>query len=94
MPRPIGKRLNKEWSVGADQALYRQDGRWCHILERFPAALFDENGYLLFGTKEEYETCKALRIGKELNIPCGISAVRGYVKVREVGGTLAIQLPF
>src|SRR5580692_1594148 len=37
--RPSGKRLNEEWKVGALHALYRKDGTWYNLLERFPGAL-------------------------------------------------------
>jgi hypothetical protein len=48
-----GRALNQEWSVGAQHALYHRKGIWFHLLERFPGALFDENGYVLFETKEQ-----------------------------------------
>jgi 5-methylcytosine-specific restriction protein A len=82
--RPVqltGKRLNQEWEVGAQHALYHRDGCWYNNLERFPGALFDPDGYILFETEDEYQASLDLNIGKETNVPNGISAILGYVRV-------------
>ena len=81
MARKIGEKLNEKWGVGATHALYSERGTWFHVLERFPGALFDAHGYVVFRTKHDYETCPQLRRGKELNVRDGISALPGYVKV-------------
>ena len=73
-----GRDLNEQYDVGAQHALYSKGGTWYHLLERFPAALFDANGYVVFGTRREYESCSHLRITQELNIPAGISSIAGY----------------
>lgn len=78
---PTGKQLNQEWKVNARHALYREDGRWYHLLEQFPGALFDAYGYIVFKTREEYENCTYLSIGNEINIRDGISSIPGYVRV-------------
>jgi len=49
-------RLNDAWGVGAVQARYNDDGHWYATLERFPAALFDAHGYVLFGTEKGYQS--------------------------------------
>ena len=82
MPQPIGRMLNKEWKVHALHALYRKNGKWYHHLRRFPGALFDECGYVVFETKEIYEECTGLHHGVELNVPKGIQNIAGYVRVR------------
>jgi predicted HNH restriction endonuclease len=77
-------RLNESWGVGAAQVRYSDDGHWYAALERFPAALFDAHGYLLFATEAEYRASPHLRIGKQINVRRpGISAVPGYVRVGE-----------
>ena len=76
-----GKLLNEKWGVGAKHALYREDGKWYMPLERFPGALFDPFGYVLFETKDQYENCPALHIGMRVNVPEGISSIPSY-KVR------------
>jgi hypothetical protein len=79
--RTIGRELNDRWNVGAQQARYRKNGTWFHVLDRFPGALFDENGYILFQTQEDYESCQFLQKGKELGVPHGIASIPGYVRV-------------
>ena len=46
-----GAMLNHKWGVNAKHALYRDDGRWYHVLEKFPGALFDSHGYVFFKPK-------------------------------------------
>jgi 5-methylcytosine-specific restriction protein A len=77
-----GKELNVEWKVGAQHALYHHSGNWYHVLERFPGAFFDKNGYVLFHSKRHFESCEDLRIGKHVTVPEGISQLREYVPVR------------
>ena len=78
-----GAYLNKLWSVGAAHALYIHDGHWHHPLKRFPGALFDKHGYLLFATEQDFHdfiTSIHQHIGKDFAIrPPGISAIPGYV---------------
>jgi hypothetical protein len=77
-----GQQLNDEWSVGARHALYHADGHWYENLERFPAALFDPHGYVVFKTAEEFNKSPYLKIGKKTNVPGGISRLPGYVRKR------------
>lgn len=73
--------LNRDWGVGAVQVRYRETGNWYATLTRFPAALFDANGYVLFATEEEYRTSPHIRIGKQIGVnKPGISAIPGYVR--------------
>jgi hypothetical protein len=82
MPRITGEELNKLWHVGARQSFYRKTGDWFMCLERFPGALFDENGYIRFDTKQQYESCRQLHIGKRLTVRGGIAAIPGYVRIK------------
>lgn len=72
--------------MGAQHALYRRDGTWYHVLERFPGALFDEHGYILFETEQDYKRCPGLLIGDKAknwaNAPNGITNLPGYIRVR------------
>lgn len=82
-----GRYLNDLWAVGALHALYNREGTWYNNLERFPGALFDPDGYVLFKTRDEYRQCSYLNIGKETNVPKGIHSIPGYVrKKREING--------
>jgi hypothetical protein len=82
-----GKQLNQKWKVGARHALYNTEGRFFMMLERFPGALFDPNGYLLFPTKEDFESfCqrRGVSAGKRLNVDGGIASHPAYIRVRPV----------
>ncbi len=80
--RTDGAYLNDLWGVKAAHALYIHDGHWYHQLRRFPGALFDRNGYILFATEKEYRANPHLSIGKQISIrKPGISAIPGYVRV-------------
>jgi hypothetical protein len=82
-------RLNEAWGVHAAQSRYSDDGHWYATLSRFPAALFDANGYLLFPTETDYRTSPYIRIGKQISVPKpGISAIPGYVRMTESGLSL------
>jgi hypothetical protein len=80
--RITGRLLNREWRIGALHVLYREDGRWDHRLDRFPGAFCDSRGYVLFRTKHEFLGCRHLSIGEEVNVPNGISALPGYIRMR------------
>jgi hypothetical protein len=49
-----GERLNREWGVNAEHALYNEVGLGFEKLSNFPGALFDKKGFVLFQTEEEY----------------------------------------
>lgn len=77
-----GDALNEEWGVGARHALYHKDGTFYMPLERFPGAYFDYHGYIVFRTREDYEKCRHLDVGKRVNAHGGICIIPGYVKKR------------
>lgn len=77
-----GRALNARWSIGAIHALYHKDGTWFNRLARFPGALCDRDGYVLFPTETAYVNCAALRIGKQTNAQGSIKAIPGYVRMR------------
>jgi hypothetical protein len=82
--RDKAARLNETWGVGAAQVRYSDDGHWYATLERFPAALFDAHGYVVFETEEEYRSSPHLRIGKQISVPRpGIAGVPGYVRIAD-----------
>ena len=63
MKRITGEYLNCKWQIGARQSRYREDGLFYMPLQRFPGALCDHNGYVLFETEEEYMNCPQLQRG-------------------------------
>lgn len=82
--RITGRQLNEQWKVGARHALYRKDGTWYHVLARFPGALFDAHGYILFESKSALLCCPGILIGESknwINFSTGIANAPGYVRV-------------
>ena len=85
MIKITARTLCVEWNVKVQHALYREDGTWYHILRRFPGALFDARGYIMFGSEEEYRKCPGALFGVEknwMNVPAGISSLPKYHKVK------------
>src|SRR5260370_42522007 len=86
MPRSKGRELNEKWDVGARHALYRESGDWYHVPRRFPAALFDAHGYVLFETEGVLETdeiSRSQQAGKDWPPlrKTGISSLVNYVRM-------------
>ena len=80
-----GRVLNGKWNVNARHALYSYEGNWYNNLTKFTGALFDPYGYILFPTKEDYQTCNYLSIAQETNVQGkrGISSIPGYKRMTE-----------
>jgi hypothetical protein len=78
--RVTGRLLNKKWGVQAEHALYHREGTFYENLSRFPGALFDSSGYVVFESEAEYRASTHLRVGEKLNVPGGISSIPGYVE--------------
>jgi HNH endonuclease len=70
--------LAREWNLDVRHALYRKTGDWYHQLERFPGALLDEYGYVVFETEDAYRSCPELKINQDVGVPGGISKIPGY----------------
>lgn len=76
-----GRTLNKKWKVGVKHGLYRVTGDWYHKLNKFPGALFDTYGYVIFETEKEFDSSKYLQIKNDVHVPTGISTIPNYVQV-------------
>ena len=79
--RFTARRLIKEWNIGVQFGYYHHKGTWFHVLERFPGALIDDMGYIIFKTKIDYYNCPNLSIGIHTNVLGGISNIPGYILV-------------
>lgn len=81
--RNMAGTLAREWNVKADQIRYSEWGNFYGPLERFPAALFDKNGYVFFQTAAELDDWVDKNLGvyrtKKINIKAGISSLPGYI---------------
>src|ERR1044072_1205256 len=74
-----GRTLNRLLNLGAQHALYREDGGWDHHLESFPGVLFDRSGYVIFHNQSDYLTHPELNHGQDLHITLGISSMKEYI---------------
>jgi len=90
--RISGKILNEQWKIGARHVLYNHNGIWYHQLRRFPGALCDSQGYVLFQTKDDFLKCSFLRINKDVACRVGIQQIPGYVYC-EVQPAIDVALP-
>ena len=63
-----GARLQRLWGIPAEQVRYHCEGRFYMPLGRFPGALCDPNGYVLFPTPADYAACARLSVGARLNV--------------------------
>ena len=91
--RDKAARLMAAWNEPVAQARYSDDGHWYAPLSRFPAALVDANGYLLFESEHEYKSSPHLAIGKQISVrKPGISAVPGYVRMQALDEVPSVDL--
>jgi len=76
--RITGTILKDRWQIPVRQARYREDGKWYHHLCEFPAALCDENGYVVFESEEAYVECPWLHHAQDLHVDGGIKSMPRY----------------
>lgn len=88
-----GAILSRRWNVSVKHALFSETGNWYHHLKKFPGALFDSKGYLLFETKEDYLACPSLNIKQDIWVPRGISSATAYVQVVIDGSEYVSPIP-
>ena len=92
MSRPrsdSGRRVNRVWRVNARHALFHWEGIGYERLERFPGALFDPNGDLLFQSEAEFVHCPYLAITQKVRAPVlslAVSAVSQQPLSRVLNG--------
>lgn len=78
--RVSGRILAKRWNLDVAHALYRKSGDWYHRLERFPGALLDDDGYVVFATEHSFRHCPQLHIRQDVHVPGGIKPIPGYTR--------------
>ena len=81
--RVYGRDLSRKYGIGAKQSRYRETGDFYECLTKFPEALWDPDGYVLFETKEHYSRSPYLQIGAKLHVPGGIAAMPSYRRAKE-----------
>ncbi len=75
------KELAIRWGLNVRHALYRATGNWYHRLKKFPGALLDADGYVIFESSQAFEECPQLQVRKQVSAPKGIKAIPSYVYV-------------
>ena len=81
-PMANGRELISRWKLDVQQARFHRDGHYFEHLTKFPAALCDPNGYVIFADETEYRMCPYLKLGQQVNVDLpGISVMPNYLKV-------------
>jgi len=84
MPSRIAAELAARWNIqvadGPGAIHYSRDGNWYHPITRFPGALLDSMGYVVFASERAWRDCPYLRIGRkgDVGVPGGIRGIPGY----------------
>jgi hypothetical protein len=73
-----GDQLISRWRIPARQARFHRDGCSYELLTRFPAALCDRKGFIVFETEDDLRACMGIRIGKQVHVRGGIASLPGY----------------
>jgi len=82
-PLITGDRLKQRWKLPVLQARFHRDGTWYEVPDRFPAALCDCDGYIIFETEDEFRSRPGIKVGKQVNVDGGISSLAGYLRAAD-----------
>lgn len=85
-----GNQLAKKWGLKTAQARYNSKGNWYHTLNRFPAALLDAKGYIIFQNDEELRSYPGVKVTEHINVRHLISTLPDYVSFNDSGRTYFI----
>jgi hypothetical protein len=87
MKKTTGTDLAGFYKIPVKQAHYHNNGNWFWNLKRFPGAYFDDFGYIVFQTEDDYAQCVYLSIGprntgiRGKNSGMSIADIPGYQKL-------------
>lgn len=76
----------KRWNLDIEQALYAETADRYHQLQRFPGALLDDDGYVLFETEAAYRHSAHMRMRRDFGVPRGIRGIPGYTPASTARG--------
>lgn len=85
-----GAKLARDWGLNVAQARYSAWGNWYAPLTRYPAALLDAHGYVLFPNESTLQTHDKIKVTKQINVPSLISTLPEYIQVT---GLIPEELP-
>jgi len=88
-----GSKLCSEWGLNVKQFRYSEWGNWYGLINSYPAALLDPNGYLYLESSDELNI-PGIKIGKRINVPKCISSLPGYVKIKQITNTNMADVKF
>ena len=77
-----GKELKYMWNIAAVQVRYHVGGTFYMPVTKFPAALCDPDGYVVFRDEWAYRHTRGVSVGARINVPGGVSGLPGYVRMR------------
>lgn len=80
------KKIVKLLNINVNAQQYNYDSEWFHPLKRFPGALIDKDGYVIFKEKLDYEDSPYLTLKKDVHLVKDIknlSGIPGYIKFTE-----------
>lgn len=77
-PMAFGRNLKKKWDLAVNSALFHRGGTWYNQPKRYPVALCDPDGYVVFDDKQSLESAPGVYSGKKINILAGISSFKDY----------------
>jgi len=83
---PTGKELADRWDLNVRQVLFGAWGQYYGLLNKFPAALTDPNGYLIIESMEHLQSFfPNIKVTKKINVKDpGISSINGYVQMESI----------
>ena len=82
--RVTGEMLSQRYRLGALHALYHKDGMFFERLTKFPGALCDPRGFVLYRSGQEFERDPRLRIGQKVNVPGTLASHPNYRHFPEI----------
>jgi hypothetical protein len=79
-----GDDIVKEQELPVAQGRFREDGKFYEFPTKFPAALCDSSGYIIFRSEDEMNRSQAIQVSltesgaMKINVSGGISSMTGY----------------
>ncbi len=86
----IGPMLLRDHGLDCKKGYFSKNGVPYQKPDRFPAALFDPNGYLIVEDEDSMFRNPNIHVGKQLSIPSGIKSIPGYVQCPHTHGPMSI----
>ncbi|WP_088890313.1 HNH endonuclease [Leptolyngbya ohadii] len=80
MNRRKADELSKAFGLEVVQSRYSDWGNFYGLVQSYPCALWDRSGYIIFNNEDELKI-PGISIAKRINIPKGISALKGYKQI-------------